>query len=172
MCLFRSITINAFFVGLSIAERGFLGVCTIVLVVFSSVNLILEGLQAFSRRIEYVKDWENYMEICLSTLTIAFVLSNKDHECFCPSGPQWQLGALVVFMAWLDFILLMRSVPFTAISINMLYSITKSFFKVIALPLLLLIGFGIPLFMLFHLPVSILIQGLCVLLSILLTGRG
>lgn len=124
------------------------------MVVFSAINLILEGLQAFSRRIEYLKDWENYMEICLSALTIVFAASVRANKCFCASGPEWQLGGLVIFMAWLDFILLMRSVPFTAISINMLLSITKSFFKVIALPLILLVGFGIPLFMLFHIPVS------------------
>jgi len=166
-----SITINVFPVDYSIAKTGFLNVATIVLVVFSGINLILEGLQAFSRREEYLKDWENYMEICLSTLTIAFVLSVRAHDCFCPSGPQWQLGGLVVFMAWFDFILLMRSVPFTAISINMLLSITKSFLKVIALPVLLLVGFGIPLFMLFHQPVSVLMCMHGMSLSILQIGK-
>jgi len=125
-----------------------------VLLLFSAINLILEGLQAITRKLEYLKEWDNYMQLSISALTTSFVISNKFHHCFCPSGPQWQLGTLVIFLAWLNFILLMRSVPFTAIPINMLLGITRSFLKVITLPILLVISFGIPLFLLLHQPVS------------------
>ena len=118
------------------------------------MNLALEGLQIFSRRLEYLKEWRNYMEIGLSVLTIGFVLNIRVHDCFCPSSSQWQLGCVVIFLAWFDFVLLMRNVPFAAIPINMLLSITRSFLQVIALPVLLIISFGIPLFLLFHEPVS------------------
>jgi len=138
----------------SSTKRSFLGSATVFLVLFCVVNLTLEGLQIFSRRLEYLKELQNYMEIGLSILTIGFVLSIRAHDCFCPSGSQWQLGCVVVFLAWIDFILLMRNVPFTAIPINMLLSITRSFLQVIALPVLLIISFGIPLFLLFHEPVS------------------
>jgi len=94
------------------------------------------------------------MEISLSVLTIGFVLSVRVNDCLCPSGSQWQLGCVVIFLAWIDFIFLMGNVPFTAIPINMLLSITRSFLQVVALPILLIVSFGIPLFLLFHKPVS------------------
>ena len=128
----------------------------------SVVNLIVEGLQALSRKLDYLKKWDNYMQLTIPALTISFLISNKFHDCFCPSGLQWQLGSLVVFLAWFNFILLMRSIPFTAIPINMLFSITRSFLKVIALPVLLIASFGIPLFLLLHKPVSYTI---CILLA-------
>ena len=138
----------------SVAQRGFLALATIILIVLSVANLMLEGLQFLSRRLKYLKDWENYLQISLSVLTILVVLTNRFHNCFCPSGLQWQLACLSIFLAWSNFILLIRSVPFMAIPINMLLSISNSFLQVIALPVLLIVSFGIPLFLLFHEPVS------------------
>jgi len=142
------------FADFSVAQRSFLAIATIILIALSVANLMLEGLQILSRRLEYLKDWENYLQISLSILTILFVVTSRLHDCFCPSGLQWQLACLVIFLAWSNFILLMRSVPFMAIPINMLLSISNSFLQVIALPILLIISFGIPLFLLFHEPVS------------------
>lgn len=142
------------FADFTAAHSGFLATATVVLIVLSVVNLVLEGFQALSRRLEYLKDWENYLQIILSLLTILFVVTDRFHDCYCPNGLQWQLACLVIFLAWGNFILLMRNVPFTAIPINMLLSISRSFLQVIALPVLLIISFGIPLFLLFHEPVS------------------
>ena len=124
------------------------------LVVLSCFNLILEGMQIFNRKLKYFTDWKNYVEISLSSLTISFVLSMRFNDCYCPNASQWQLGSVVIFLAWIDLILLISSIPFAALSINMLISIIKSFLKFIFLPLLLIISFGIPLFLLFHEPVS------------------
>ena len=124
------------------------------LVVLSCLNLFLEGLQIFNRKLKYLMDWKNYVEISLSSLTISFVLSMRFNDCYCPSASEWQLGSVVIFLAWIDLILLISSIPFVALSINMLISIMKSFLRFIFLPALLIISFGIPLFLLFHEPVN------------------
>jgi len=115
---------------------------------------VLEGLQAFSRKLEYFMDMRSYNDIGIAILTIAFVISVRTNDCFCSSGKEWQLGCVVIFEAWIALILLMRGFPFTAIPINMLLSITWSFLKVLALPALLIVAFGLPLFLLLHIPVS------------------
>ena len=51
----------------------------------------------------------------------------------------------------------MKSVLFIAISINMLISIMNSVLKLLLLPLLLIISFGIPLYLLFHQVVNIFV---------------
>ena len=123
------------------------------LVILSGIILALEGLQAFNRKMKYFSEWRNYVEISLSALTISFVLSVRFKDCFCPNASQWQLGSVVIFLAWVDLIFVMNNVPFVAISFNMLVSIMKTFMKLVLLPLLLIISFGIPLFLLFHQPV-------------------
>ena len=124
------------------------------LVIFSLINLALEGLQAFNRKFKYLSEWRNYVEIGLSSLTISFVFSVRFNDCFCPNASQWQLGCVAMFLAWIDLILLMSTIPFVAISINMLISIMKSFVKLALLPVILIFSFGIPLHLLFHQPVS------------------
>ena len=137
-----------------IARRGFLSTATVVLVIFSCINLALEGLQALNRKLNYFSEWRNYVEIGLSSLTISFVFSVRFNDCFCPNASQWQLGCVAIFLAWIDLILLMNTIPFVATSINMLISIMNSFLKLVFLPVLLIISFGIPLFLLFHEPVN------------------
>ena len=93
------------------------------------INLTLEGIQIFNRKLKYFSEWQNYVEISLSVLTISFVLSVRFNDCFCPNASQWQLGSVVIFLAWVNLILLMKSIPFVAISINMLISIMKLIYK-------------------------------------------
>ena len=136
-------------------KTGFLSVATVFLVILSCVNLTLEGLQIYNRKLQYFKDWQNYVEISLSSLTLSFVLSVRFNGCYCPNASEWQLGCAVIFLGWIDLVILMKSIPFLAISVNMLISITHSFVKLVFLPVLLIISFGIPLYLLFHQPVNI-----------------
>ena len=122
--------------------------------ILSCINLTLEGLQIFNRKLKYFTEWQNYVEISLSILTIVFVLSVRFNDCFCSNASLWQLGSVVIFLAWVNLILLMKSIPFVAISINMLISIMNSFIKLVFLSMLLIVSFGIPLFLLFHHPVN------------------
>ena len=155
-------------------DRHFLSIATIILVVMSCINLTLEGLQIFNRKLKYFYEWQNYVEISLSSLTISFVLITRfnNHSCFCPNASQWQLGSVVIFLAWIDLILLMNSVPFVAISINMLISITKSFLRLAFLPMLLIVSFGIPFFLLFHQPVSCLLWLICMYMYYIAQNSG
>jgi len=142
---------------LSSRDRHFLSTATVILVIFPCISLTLEGLQIFNRKLKYLSEWQNYVEISLSTLTISFVLSVRFNDCYCANDSQWQLGSVVIFLAWVDLILLMKSVPFVAISINMLISIMNSFLKLVFLSVLLIFSFGIPFFLLYHQPVNCLL---------------
>ena len=145
------------------ARREFLSTATVFLVILSCINLALEGLQAFNRKLKYFTERRNYVEISLSSLTISFVLSVRFKDCFCPNDSQWQLGSVVIFLAWVDLIFTMSSsIPFVAISFNMLVSIMKSFVKFALLPILLIVSFGIPFYLLFHRPVNNLVIYVCI----------
>ena len=143
-----------FKIDFSDGTRRFISISTVLLVILSCFNLVLEGLHALNRKLEYFTDIRSYLDVFVAVLTIAFIISVRTNDCFCSSGGEWQLGCVVIFLAWVAFILLLRGFPFTAIAINMLLSITESFLKVLALPILLIVAFGLPLFLLLHIPVS------------------
>ena len=68
--------------------------------------------------------------------------------CTCDSNI-WQLGALVVALAWINLLFLLRCVPSIGAPINLYIKIISSYVKLIYLPILLVGTFGFPFYMLF-----------------------
>ena len=79
-------------------------------------------------------------------LTIVFVFGYVN-DCWCAPAWQWQIGALAVFMAYINFILMLKGVPFFGVFINMLLNIVITFLKLLYLPLLLILAFAVPFYM-------------------------
>ena len=80
--------------------------------------------------------------------TIIFVFGLVN-DCWCAPPWQWQIGALAVFMAYINFILLLKGMPWLGIYINMLLKIVIEFMKLILLPFFLILSFAFPFYMLF-----------------------
>ena len=82
--------------------------------------------------------------------TIIFVFGFVN-DCWCTPPWQWQIGALAVFMAYINFVLLLKGVPLLnfGVYINMLLNIVFEFIKFIILPFLLILSFAFPFYMLF-----------------------
>ena len=108
-----------------------------------------ELLQFIQRRQNYLTELENYMEILLIVSTVIFTIAAQAEECFCLRGYAWQLGALAVFLAWIDLVLYLKKLPLTGIPINMLQSVVVTFLRLIYLPAILIIAFAIPFYMIF-----------------------
>ena len=81
-------------------------------------------------------------------LTIVFVFGFVN-DCWCAPAWQWQIGALAVFMAFFNFILLLKGIPWFGLYINMLQNVVVAFLWLLYLPLLLLLSFAIPFYMVF-----------------------
>ena len=79
-------------------------------------------------------------------LTIIFVFGFLN-DCWCSPPWQWQIGALAVFMAYINFILMLKGMPLFGVFINMLLNIVITFIKLIYLPLMLILAFAIPFYM-------------------------
>ena len=84
-------------------------------------------------------------------LTIIFVFLGFVNDCWCAPPWQWQIGALAVFMAYINFLYLLKGLPLLGvyIPINMLFNIVTTFLKLIYLPILLILSFAFPFYMLF-----------------------
>jgi len=102
----------------------------------------------FHRGWKYFLAFENYFQICVFSFTIIFVFGFFN-DCWCATPWQWQIGALAVFLAWFNVIILLKDMPWAGIPINMLFNIIWTFLKLIFMPILLIIAFSIPFYMLF-----------------------
>ena len=101
-----------------------------------------------NRRWRYFEDSDNYFQLALYLSTVIFIFGFSD-ECWCSTPWQWQIGAFAVFLSWLNFIFILRYLPYTAVPINMFLSICVTFLKLIFLPIVLILAFGMPHYMVF-----------------------
>ena len=125
-----------------------LAVADDVLCLLSIIGYLVEFLQLVNRGRRYFWDFDNYLQLALYTLTIIFI-ENLDNECWCSTSLRWQIGAFAVFLSWVNFIFVLKYMPYTAIPINMFLSICVAFLRLIFLPVVLILAFGIPFYMVF-----------------------
>ena len=93
---------------------------------------------------------DNYFQWVLHTLTLIFMVSLLNgNECWCSTPWLWQIGAFAVFFSWLNFIFVLKYMPYAAGPINMFLSICVTFLRLIFLPILLILAFGVPFYMVF-----------------------
>ena len=85
------------------------------------------------------------MEGILYIATIVFV---SDLQLKCLPSWQWQLGALCIFLSWINFILFLIQLPFVGIYVVMFQEIIKTFLPMAPIAILLVLAFGQPFFML------------------------
>ena len=144
-----------FFLDTESYERSFLRGAAVVVIVFAVIRLFIETLQILRKRLHYFLDWENWMELCLFIATIIFVSSGLQSGCLCPESWQWQLGALALFIAWLDMVLFLKKFPLTGIYVVMFVDIFYTFMRMILLSILFVVSFGLAFYMLFFRPVRV-----------------
>ena len=138
-----------------IRDRGgaawrFLAAAAIALCILSFIGLLVEFQQLMNRGLRYVKDPDNYFQLALYILTLIFIVSLlMGNDNWCSTPWQWQIGALAVFLSWFNFIFILKYLSYTAGQINMFLSICVAFLRLIFLPILLILAFGIPFYMVF-----------------------
>ena len=120
----------------------------VTLCFLSILGLLVELLQLMNRCWRYFEDSDNYFQLALYLSTVIFIFGFSD-ECWCSTPWQWQIGAFAVFLSWLNFIFILRYLPYTAVPINMFLSICVTFLKLIFLPIVLILAFGVPHYMVF-----------------------
>ena len=123
-----------------------LKVMSALIVTICLMRITVELFQLFIYSGEYLTSWVNLIEGFLYFGTIVFVLS--DYE-FCELiNWRWQLGALCIFLSWINFVLFLSKEPTFGIYVIMLQVMIKTFLKTIPMTVLLILAFGQPFYML------------------------
>ena len=135
--------------GQSNDDRNFLTAATYILCILSIFGLFFELVQLVNKGTRYFKYFDNYFRVPLYISTTIFILW-FDNACWCSNPWQWQIGAFAVFLSWINFIFILKYMPYViAGPINMFLSICVKFLQLILLPVLLILAFGVPHYMVF-----------------------
>ena len=118
---------------------------SVLIILNCVVRIVLEIGQIVHHRGEYFTSYINYLEGFLYVATIIFV-SNFQLNCL-PSW-QWQLGAMCIFLSWINFIVFLSQQPMVGIYVVMFEDIIKTFLRMLPMSVLLVLAFGQPFFML------------------------
>ena len=129
-------------------REGYLFGSSVIIILISTLYLIVEVIHVVRLRKQYFTGGKNYVQVLTFVFSIIFVAA-FGNECWCAPPWQWQIGALALFLAWFNLVILLKDLPFTGIPIYMLYNICLTFVKLVFLPLLLVVSFALPFYMLF-----------------------
>ena len=123
----------------------------VLLILTSIAYLILEVAQLTTRIHHYLKEVENYIQVIMFISVIIFVFPVGQNSCWCLPGWKWQIGALAVFFAWINLLLLIRYIPWLKVGerSTMMFNVYANFVSSLYLPILLLVTFAIPIYMIF-----------------------
>lgn len=73
-------------------------------------------------------------------------------SCPCISKGQWQIGAIALFLAWVNAVTFIKLVPRLGVYVLMFQKVICSFLKMFFLGMLLVVAFGLTFHMLFREP--------------------
>ena len=135
-----------------------------VMVIITGVArlIFIELFQCVMTGYHYFLSFENYIELLAYLSSIIFV-SHFGTNCWCPTNWQWQLGALGVFLAWINLILFLKRMPLLGIYVLMLNTILHTFLKFALIAFLFVVAFGTAFYMILYKAVSqlVYINSLC-----------
>ena len=127
----------------------FLVISAVIVMLISIFYLLLEIYQIYQRRFKkYFTDPQNYFQVVTYVCVIIFVFP-LGHKCWCYPSWKWQIGALAIFLTWVNNLLLLKHIPHIGKPVTMLFNVYLNFILLIYLPILLILTFAFPFYMLF-----------------------
>ena len=101
-------------------------------------------------RWDYFTDWTNWLELPLFIASMVFVVVTD--KCLCPEVWNWQLGTIVMFLAWIDLLTFLYKFPKFGVYMLMIQHIVFKFIRVLAIAALFTVAFGFAFYMTFYDP--------------------
>lgn len=127
----------------------FLNASAAIIIIICIYYLLSEAFHLRKRRFKaYLSDAENYFQLITYSCVIVFVFP-VGHTCWCYPSWKWQIGALAVFLTWIHNFILLKHIPRVGQPITMLFNVYVNFLTLLYLPLLLIVTFALPFYMLF-----------------------
>ncbi|KAI0226877.1 Transient receptor potential cation channel subfamily A member basal [Lamellibrachia satsuma] len=126
-----------------------------IVMVLAVLNLVREILQLRTQKFNYF-GFENTIELTsyLGSILLVTDFSICQQETGIRMGWQWQVGAVALFVAWMDLLLFIRKIPRFGIYIVMFTDILQTFLQFSLVFFLFVVAFALAFFMLMQNQVS------------------
>ncbi|KAJ7385791.1 Transient receptor putative cation channel sub A member 1 [Desmophyllum pertusum] len=121
-----------------------------VIFVFLILNILKELCQIFWLRLEYCKDYTNFVDLSMYASTLIYILPyvTKD-DLYGDVQVQWTAGALGLLLCYLIWILSLRRLTGSAsLYVTMYVEVLQTFVKVIAIFAIVLVGYALVFYVL------------------------
>ncbi|GFO37455.1 transient receptor potential cation channel subfamily a member 1-like protein [Plakobranchus ocellatus] len=137
--------------GLSYEQNSFARIATYVIIALAGFNLLKEMMQIYQAKLNYL-GWTNLIEWIVYVTALLLVISFN--TCQSNTGYryewQWHLGAVAVFLAWVDLVLFIQKFPRFGIYVVMFTDILFTFSQFFIVFFLFIIAFAMAFYALFQ----------------------
>ncbi|XP_069174826.1 transient receptor potential cation channel subfamily A member 1 homolog [Procambarus clarkii] len=119
---------------------AFISVTKWCVVFVAFLEMVKELSHFYQARTAYLRG-QNLVEwVCYSS-AVLFVLDFNG--CPVKQGWQWQMGAMAIFLAWMDLLLFIRVFPFFGIYVIMFTEVLKTFISFFVVFFMFIVAFGL-----------------------------
>ncbi|RDD43953.1 Transient receptor potential cation channel subfamily A member 1 [Trichoplax sp. H2] len=123
----------------TITSRPDLFVAQLIILIFTSVNLLTEVAQMLRQRLSYFLSYSNYIELFMYITAITFSVPPGGD----PDVTQWAIGSINVCLTWCNLIVYLKRLPTFGIYVAMLQSVLFTIAKVGVMLIFLIVAFGL-----------------------------
>ncbi|KAH9488093.1 Transient receptor putative cation channel sub A member 1 [Bulinus truncatus] len=116
-----------------------------IIFLYNILNMLKEFIQMYAMKRPYFADIGNAFEWFLYVTSVIFVVPFFLNKSF---HWQWEAGALAVFLAWFNCLVFLQRFDFFGIYVVMFLEILRTLVQVLCVFSILIIAFGLSLFML------------------------
>ena len=138
--------------GFSTTHHNFVLAVAILTIIFALLRTCIAIYRILRVRWRYFLTSPVQISECLTIWCSIIFVSVFYSSCGCPQNWQWQLGVVVVFLAWMNFIVFMSRFPLIGVYVIMFFNFLWTLLKVSVLAVFVLIAFGLVFYMEFHEP--------------------
>ncbi|KAK7502989.1 hypothetical protein BaRGS_00005615 [Batillaria attramentaria] len=132
-------------------QKLFSVIGTYVIIALAAFNLLKELLQIYQAKLAYL-GWTNLIE--WTTYVTALLLVISFNECQRETGLrynwQWQLGAISIFLAWLNLVLFIQKFPQLGIYVVMFTDVLYTFCQFFIVFFLFIVAFALAFYAVFQ----------------------
>ena len=108
------------------------------------------------KEVKYIWSPINWIEIPLFALSAIFsvtvTVSINFEKPLCPVAWQWQIGVVMLWLSWIEFIFLSTQFKLIGVHALMFFRVLKTIIKFVPLALLLIVAFGLTFHFLLYKP--------------------
>ncbi|XP_065826122.1 transient receptor potential cation channel subfamily A member 1-like isoform X2 [Oscarella lobularis] len=113
--------------------------CQYLVIAFAGANVVKEIIQFFQMKVKYFQDFNNYLELTLYITTLLFVIPmGSTRELY-----QLEMGAVAIFLAWMNFLLYLQRFEALGIYIVMFVEVVKTLLVVLGVFFVIIVAFGL-----------------------------